>query len=249
MHRVASLGLRSLLERYESLTSGMVCHLLDWMLLEEFRSEKHCLELVLSNSLIRDIVVFCRTSTRDVVGDDVAAQEAQRLRAVGEKLFAATFVMHTGFLPLNEEEPRKEGQAPKPQTSDAAPEDKECPWDTGDLDLPLLQHTPATEEALHLARRVLLRGLFRRQRAGVENDVPTTVRYWPLGQWNQCRDVAQISEAFTFVTNCWRDLQAAKAASRWSDAEADPSVGTRWVEDEESLFCIFSELELKSLQP
>ncbi|CAJ1455620.1 unnamed protein product, partial [Effrenium voratum] len=87
----------------------------------------------------------------------------------------------------------------------------ECPWDSGDLDLPLLQHAPQSEDALHLSRRVLLRGLFRRQHAGVENDVPTILRLWALGRWPSCRDAALISEAFSFMCICWRSMRASKA--------------------------------------
>ncbi|CAE8639909.1 unnamed protein product [Polarella glacialis] len=124
----------------------------------------------------------------------------------------------------------------------------ECPWDSGDLDLPLLQHVPNTEDALHLSRRVLLRGLFRRQRAGVENDVPTTVRLWALGRWRTCRDTELVSEALAFVSNCWRSLRAAKAASQQTAAEKDPECVQSWVSDEEALFKMFSDLEFWRLQ-
>eukprot|EP00439_Symbiodinium_sp_Y106_P052708 s1640_g7.t1 len=87
----------------------------------------------------------------------------------------------------------------------------------GDLDLPLLQHVPQTEDALQLSRRVLLRGLFRRQHAGVENDIPTIVRLWALGRWPSCRDAALIGEAFSFACSCRRNLRETKATEdTWS---------------------------------
>merc|ERR1712113_266358 len=117
----------------------------------------------------------------------------------------------------------------------------------GDLDLPLLQHVPNIGEALHLSRRVLLRGLFRRQRAGVENDVPTTVRLWTLGRWPMCRDAGLISEAFGFLSLCWKALRSTKAEAKWDD----PICGCTadWLRDEESLFKMFAELEFWRLQP
>ncbi|CAE7256401.1 pucI, partial [Symbiodinium sp. KB8] len=53
MHRVASVVLRRLLARYESLGRTDLCHLLDHVLLEDFREEKHCQDLVLNNPLVQ----------------------------------------------------------------------------------------------------------------------------------------------------------------------------------------------------
>eukprot|EP00434_Breviolum_minutum_P017473 symbB.v1.2.015422.t1/scaffold1151.1/size135147/1 len=113
MHRVASVVLRRLLARYESLSRADLCHLLDHMLLEDFREEKHCQDLVLNNDLVQDITVYCRVSTRAVAqfprdDSDVfqgASEETEllRLRKVGERLFAAVFVLHGGFLPDQED--------------------------------------------------------------------------------------------------------------------------------------------------
>lgn len=266
VHRVASVVLRRLLARYEELGRAELCHLLDRVLLEDFRAEKHCQDLVLNNELVQDITVYCRVSTRAVAsqlsggsrlrpqinggasGSESGSATVQgtsgdadllRLRKVGEKLFAAVFVLHNGFLPLKEE-PERRGE---PLAWQAA----ECPWDSGDLDLPLLQHVPDSGDALHLSRRVLLRGLFRRQHAGVENSVPTTVRLWALGRWPTCRDASLISEAFRFVTNCWRDLLEAKAKARWSDVQ-DPQRAEQFLRDEETLFQMFSDLEFWRLQ-
>eukprot|EP00439_Symbiodinium_sp_Y106_P043434 s980_g5.t1 len=112
MHRVASVVLRRLLARYESLGRTDLCHLLDHVLLEDFREEKHCQDLVLNNPLVQDIVVYCRVSTRAVALKQPTAALVQgtsgdtdllRLRKVGERLFAAVFVLHGGFLPLQEQ--------------------------------------------------------------------------------------------------------------------------------------------------
>jgi len=251
-HRVASFVLRRLLARYESLNCVDLCHLLHHVLLEEFRDEKHCMDLVLKNELIQDIVVFCRVSTRAAAASREAEGEGDgsavvsgtsgvvewlRLRRVGEQLFAATFVIHNGLLPLTEDQEPREGSGWR-----AA----ECPWDSGDLDLDLLRHVPETEDALHLSRRVLLRGLVRRQLAGVEDDVPTLVRLWALGRWPQCRDAGLVSEAFGFVSLCWRALRSAKASARWPVAGEQ---GAAWLADEENLFQMFSDLEFWRLQP
>eukprot|EP00435_Cladocopium_sp_Y103_P065126 s147_g27.t1 len=119
MHRVASVVLRRLLARYESLSRADLCHLLDNVLLEDFREEKHCHDLVLNNALVQesavDITVYCRVSTRSVAqtvqsdSESVLQGTSQdtdllRLRKVGERLFAAVFVLHGGFLPSDQEE-------------------------------------------------------------------------------------------------------------------------------------------------
>jgi len=246
MHRVASVVLRRLLARYESLSRADLCHLLDHMLLEDFREEKHCQDLVLNNDLVQDITVYCRVSTRAVAqqrdDSDVfqgASEETEllRLRKVGERLFAAVFVLHGGFLP-DQEETVCQRQGEHWQVA-------ECPWDSGDLDLPLLQHVPYIEDALHLSRRVLLRGLFRRQHADVENDVPTIVRLWALGRWDSCRDAGLISEAFSFLCICWRSLRQKKAATN----TVEPDIETcSWITDEESLFRMFADLQFWRLQ-
>uniref|UniRef100_A0A7S4PYX1 Uncharacterized protein n=1 Tax=Alexandrium monilatum TaxID=311494 RepID=A0A7S4PYX1_9DINO len=262
MHRVASIVLRRILARYESLPRGEFCHLVEDVLLKDFHDVSHCIELVLVNSLIQDIVVYCRVRTRSVghledklpenenseavggSGGPVSPGDAEllRVRKVGEALFAAAFVLHNGFLPLTEEPDRKGENWPAGPLGVA-----ECPWDSGDLDLPLLRHVPGSEDALHLLRRVLLRGLFRRQRAEIENDVPTTVRLWELGRWPTCRDAVLISEAFGFVGNCWRTLHDAKAKATWGDDGKDGRAN--WVADEEDLYQMFSDLEFWRLQP
>jgi len=216
------------------------------MLLEDFREEKHCQDLVLNNDLVQDITVYCRVSTRAVAqqrdDSDVfqgASEETEllRLRKVGERLFAAVFVLHGGFLP-DQEETVCQRQGEHWQVA-------ECPWDSGDLDLPLLQHVPYIEDALHLSRRVLLRGLFRRQHADVENDVPTIVRLWALGRWDSCRDAGLISEAFSFLCICWRSLRQKKAATN----TVEPDIETcSWITDEESLFRMFADLQFWRLQ-
>lgn len=246
MHRVASVVLRRLLARYESLSRADLCHLLDNVLLEDFREEKHCHDLVLNNALVQDITVYCRVSTRSVAqatsdSDAVLQGTSQdtdllRLRKVGERLFAAVFVLHGGFLPNEEETCPRRGEHWQVA---------ECPWDSGDLDLPLLQHVPLTEDALHLSRRVLLRGLFRRQHADVENDVPTIVRLWALGRWGSCRDAALISEAFSFLCICWRSQRAKKALAVGLEPDID---NCHWIQDEESLFRMFADLQFWRLQ-
>ncbi|CAJ1330526.1 unnamed protein product, partial [Effrenium voratum] len=65
-HRVASVVLRRLLARYESLSRPDLCHLLDHVLLEDFHKEKHCQDLVLNNAMVQDITIYCRVSTRSV---------------------------------------------------------------------------------------------------------------------------------------------------------------------------------------
>jgi len=253
-HRIASVVLRRLLARHTSLDRIELCNLLEHMLLEDFRYETHCQDLVFNNALVQDIVVYCRVSTRAVampeeggpntsavVPGSSGAADLLRLRQVGEKLFAAVFVIQNGFLPLSEEPDRGSESWPAGPLGVA-----ECPWDSGDLDLPLLKHVPHHEDALHLLRNVLLRGLFRRQRAGVENDVPTTARLWALGRWPSCRDTALISDAFRCLSNCWRALRADKAGAKWRD-EGQKQSGR--LSDEESLFKMFSDLEFWRLQP
>lgn len=68
--------------------------------------------------------------------------------------------------------------------------------------------------------QVLLRGLVRRQRAGVESDVRTTLRLWALGRWRSCTDEALIGEAFAFATSCWRAHVVAVRAPEGSDDAA-----------------------------
>merc|ERR1712178_606237 len=98
-----------------------------------------------------------------------------RLREVGVKLFSLTFVLHGGYLP-----------------QDGA---DECLWDNGALDAALLAHVPTTEDALQLARRVLLRCLWKGVTSGKEgseaihpSDVETISRLWTFGRWPRCQD-------------------------------------------------------------
>lgn len=260
-HRIASVVLRRLLARHESLSTRKLCNLLD-AVLEDFRFERHCEDLVLHHAIAQELVVFCRVRTRCVASADESCQgsprartaggsiglyagspndpDAFRLRRVGEKLFAAVFVAHHGFLPLSEESESRGEHWP------AGPLGMECPWDSGDLDLPLLHHVPTNDDSLHLSRRVLLRGLVRRQRAGLESDVPTVARLWTLGRWTCCRDGPLISEAFAFLTTCWRTLYSAKASSGW---EGMARRSAEQLADEVSLFKMFSDLELWRLSP
>lgn len=250
VHRAASIVLRRLLAQYESISRADLCHLMGNVLLEDFKNEKHCRDIVLSNTLIRDLVVFCRVATRACEAIDKAASSAGgvsanlvpgtstellRLRKVGEKLFAATFVIHSGFLPVQR------------QTDDLPREMNvvECPWDSGELDLPLLEHVPLGEDALHLARRVLLRGLFWCQRGDDRDNVPAIARLWALGRWPSCRDATLISEAFKFLGSCWRDLRARKA----TDVSATAVECQSRLKDEEALFKMFSDLEFWRLPP
>lgn len=250
IHRAASVVLRRLLAQYQSISRMEVCHLIGNVLLEDFKNEKHCRDIVLSNALIRDIVVYCRVTTRaceasnktsgdcgaDVVPGTSPETELLRLRKVGEKLFAATFVIHNGFLPEQEK-----------SDATSATDTVECPWDSGELDLPLLDQVPLSEDALHLARRVLLRGLFRRQLTSDRNDVPGIARLWALGRWPSCREATLISEAFKFLADCWRDLRARKADV--TGASLTLAECQRRLKDEDALFKMFSDLEFWRLPP
>eukprot|EP00929_Paragymnodinium_shiwhaense_P033891 TRINITY_DN18525_c1_g1_i1.p1 TRINITY_DN18525_c1_g1~~TRINITY_DN18525_c1_g1_i1.p1 ORF type:complete len:1091 (+),score=312.50 TRINITY_DN18525_c1_g1_i1:79-3351(+) len=255
-HRSAAIVLRRLLARHELLERAALCSLLRDVLLAEtqFVREKHCHDLVLKHAVCRELIVFCRMATRGIAHaadskvvarsstDTVVADDSDdlTLRCLGERLFATVFVLHGGFLPSVEED-RETKTGLNWTTAD-------CPWDTGDLDLPLLQHAPLNEESLQLARRVLLRGLFRRQRAGVEDDVATTMRLWPLGRWRSCREVSLISEAFGFLSRSWKQLQVRRSETS-READGCPSKAAGLLEDTEALFKMFAELEFWRLPP
>lgn len=262
-HKSASSVLRKLLGQHEQNGRSELCHVLGHVLLEEFRDEPHCHELIFTHPIARDLTVYCRASTRAVATseegtlDDIAVvpgtsgdAEMLRLRKVGERLFAHIFVTHSGFLPAAEAEDEPSARQGLNWTA------VECPWDSGDLDLPLLQHVPDDENALHLLRRVLLRGLLRRQQIGVESDVPTTARLWAYGRWPGCHDAGLISEAFAFLSSCWRALRcqrargaAGTAASAATEAAASAAadlsgdMASRDGHEEESLFAMFKELQ------
>eukprot|EP00927_Polykrikos_kofoidii_P061056 TRINITY_DN55948_c0_g1_i1.p1 TRINITY_DN55948_c0_g1~~TRINITY_DN55948_c0_g1_i1.p1 ORF type:complete len:918 (-),score=168.44 TRINITY_DN55948_c0_g1_i1:29-2782(-) len=258
-HRIASVVLKRLVGRHEMHSKADLSHVLEHILLDEFRSERYCQELIMNSAVARDLTVYCRVSTRSVAhledppslnnsaekstGFSLVVVDADvlRLRKAGQKLFAAVFVTHAGFLPAAEEESH--------ERQDLNWTTAECPWDNGDLDLPLLRHVPQTDEALHLSRRVLLRGLLRRQRAGVESDVPTTVRHWELGRWPLCREAGLIAEAFAFLGSCWRGLRADGAARPWPTQTADASAVEARLQNEEAVFQMFSDLEFWRLQP
>eukprot|EP00927_Polykrikos_kofoidii_P050639 TRINITY_DN44530_c0_g1_i1.p1 TRINITY_DN44530_c0_g1~~TRINITY_DN44530_c0_g1_i1.p1 ORF type:complete len:908 (+),score=115.60 TRINITY_DN44530_c0_g1_i1:246-2969(+) len=224
-HRCASIVLRNLLSRHQFHSLTDLCYLLETMLLDEFWVTDHCHELVVPHVAVRDVALYCRSRTRAVshreqkiseqseAGTDSTTTCLLRLREIGERLFAAIFVAHGGFLPPIKHEMAKQ----RCQGWTIA----ECPWDSGDLDLPLLEHVRDEEDTLNLARRVLLRGLWRRQRAGVESDVVTTMSLWPLGRWNTCREAGLISEAFRFLCSCWRDLFRRRAATKWLRSTSD----------------------------
>jgi len=184
-----------------------------------------------------------------ILGSSIDA-DMLRLRKVGERLFATVFVTHRGFLPLAEEE--------SSELHGLSWTAAECPWDSGDLDLQLLQHVPSNETALHLSRLVLLRGLLRRQRAGVESDVGTTVRLWALGRWPLCRDAELIAEAFGFLSSCWRNLCSQQAIAVWQRSGEDAGAPEKAIDealntktrqecpttsDQEAIFRMFADLE------
>lgn len=245
-HRVSSTVLRRLLGRYTSLSRSELCHLLNHVTLEEFASEPHYHELILNSVLIRDLVVHCRVSTRSAIGMgkdlSVDGVDCLKLRQVGEKLFSAAFVVHNGFLPA-----KGPLDVHSSLVDPCAPSGSlviDCPWDSGSLDLPLLSHVPQNEDALHLAQRVLLRGLLRRQRRA-ESDIPNVVRLWELGCWPRCRDAALIGEAFKFLSTLWATLVLQRTAASGSNGGA---VCDR-VTDEEALFKMFQDLEFWRLPP
>jgi len=249
-HRVAARVLRQLLSRYENLGRAELRHLLDHVLLKEFAVEPHFQELLLTNHLVQDLVVHCRVATRAA---EHGNSDASKLREVGERLFAASFVHHHGFLPASA------------TTADGciAGTGDECPWDSGDLDLPLLAHAPQSEDSLHLARCVLLRGLLRRQSSGRDSSVPAIQMVWPLGSWQSCRDAALVLEAFRFLKVIWmeqRQRQVAAGVTTPSPAEdSAPACSgaaveakvllTQWATDQETLFAMFADLELWLLPP
>ena len=129
----------------------------------------------------------------------------------GEKLFSAAFVVHNGFLPA-----KGSLDVHSSLVDPCAPSGSlviDCPWDSGSLDLPLLSHVPQNEDALHLAQRVLLRGLLRRQRRA-ESDIPNVVRLWELGCWQSLEPTcggcetgisAVVSDADAQITSMHRE--------------------------------------------
>lgn len=161
--------------------------------------------VILQHTLMTDLVLWMRSgaasggsrtgarSFAPTASVDVSEADAERLREVGVQLFSATFVLHKGYLPV--------------KGSD------ECPWDDGALDLALLAHVPTIEDALQLARQVLLRCLWKgvaSGRAGVDSvhphDVETITRLWSFGRWPRCQDVDLISQAMAFLSACWREV-------------------------------------------
>jgi hypothetical protein len=193
-HRAASVTLRQMLAMYMSTDPEEVCDLVEHVFFAELMEEKHSSKVILKHAFIRDLVLWMRSGgnpdgARMGAGallPSSAEASALRLREVGVKLFAATFILHDGYL--------GDGSS-------------ECPWDDGSLDLPLLEHVPQIEDALQLARRVLLHCLWRGAAEGGDKyDVSTITRLWRLGRWSYCQDVVLIGKALAFLSACWRAL-------------------------------------------
>mmetsp|Transcript_94132 Transcript_94132/g.176970 ORF Transcript_94132/g.176970 Transcript_94132/m.176970 type:complete len:561 (+) Transcript_94132:116-1798(+) len=212
--RLASITLRRLLATYETMECDEICDLVENIFLDELIDEEHCYKVIVQHALMRHLILWMRSggasdgARTGALAFNSQASGADRLRQVGERLFTVAFVAHRGFLPsaLNE-----------------------CPWDSGALDLQMLEHVSATEDALQLARRVLLRCLHRevsgsRARCALQTtsanpcsttsgtaaarkdaqDAQAIAGLWPLGRWTVCQDVVLISEAFRFLCACWR---------------------------------------------
>eukprot|EP00927_Polykrikos_kofoidii_P022816 TRINITY_DN21182_c0_g1_i1.p1 TRINITY_DN21182_c0_g1~~TRINITY_DN21182_c0_g1_i1.p1 ORF type:complete len:823 (+),score=139.03 TRINITY_DN21182_c0_g1_i1:241-2709(+) len=193
----ASQTLRWMLARYESMDPEVLCGLIENILLAELVDEAHSHDEVIQHPLTRDIVVWMRSG--GVVGGArlgakgyvASASDGiqERLREVGVRLFEVAFVPSGGFFAGT--------------TASTAEKPVECPWESGVLDLPLLARVPPVEDALQLARRVILHYLRRRSTI---DDVREFARVWPLGRWQLCRDAVLIGEAFAFLANCWKTL-------------------------------------------
>jgi len=265
-HYAASVTLRRMLARYASTDPSELCDLIEDFLFEELMAEEHAHQAILKHELTRHLILWMRSGgapdgARDGAlgfvppGPDVP-KEVKRLRAVGERLFAVAFTVHDAFLPRDDDGGARGLPKEAAGLAAAAPVTCTCPWDTGALDLPLVARTPPTEDALQLARRVLLRCVHRRHGGG-RPDIPALARDWHLGKWSLCRDPALISEAFALLSRCWRataglpglgDLAGpppAASAGALGNAATVPLVGEggRRIA-EEMLFKMFTDLEV-----
>lgn len=207
-HRAASVTLRRMLARYETTPPEEVRRLIEELLFEELMEEQHAQKVILEHALARHLVLWMRSGAvpggarlgalgfqhgqEDGSGAGEAPEDVRRIRQVGERLFAVTFVPQGGFLPA----------APADAGQDAVP--TPCPWDAGELDLTLLSRVPQTEDALQLTRRVLLRSALKDR--GHPADVHSLAQLWPLGRWSFCHDPVLIGEALRFLSACWRAL-------------------------------------------
>lgn len=250
--RLASTTLRRLLATYESMERNELCDIIESVFLDALIDEEHCYKVIVQHALMWQLIFWMRSggvangARTGACSFNTQASGTDRLRQVGQRLFTVAFVAHQGFLP---------------------PTFDECPWDSGVLDLQMLVHVPATEDALQLARRVLLRCLHRevagsaaRGIAGTTQDARGIAGLWPLGRWTACRDVALISEAFQFLCACWRalvglpglgdisgalskDIIASGAELQGVDGAALVGAGSRRLA-EELLFKMFTDLEI-----
>lgn len=272
-HPAASVTLRKMLARFASTEHAVTCNLIEDLLLSELCDEEHSQQVILKHPLTRQLVFWLRSggspdgaklgarawlgsATGKAPESNDAPSEASSLRRVGERLFEVSFVAQGGFLQENEAS----------ETS--------CPWANGTLDEALLARVPPTEDALALARKLLLRRLLRprqsRSEAIEEGIVCRWSSLWPLGCWTRCRDPGLIGEAFSWLISCWRGLAtlpglgdlagplpvAALPSSFSSIDEMDPAVlgqllvgtGSRR-KAEELLFKMVTELEIWRLPP
>lgn len=257
--RLASITLRKILATYESMDRDDLCALIEDLLFDELLDEEHCHKAIVQHVLMRNLILWMRSggvaggARRGNLLFDPQASRAERLRQVGERLFAVAFVAQHGFLP--------------------SPFIEQCPWDSGALDLQILTHASATEDALQLARRVLLRCLQRDTAKGkggdpedssgtkpIIKDAGTIAGLWPLGRWSLCRDVGLISEAFYFLSACWRAVVGLPGLGDISDSLSEEIIaggyrfgdidgaalvgaGSRRLA-EELLFKMFTDLEI-----
>lgn len=165
-------------------------------------------------------------------GQAEASPEVQRLRQVGERLFEVSFVLHDGYLGATDAAPR---------------EASECPWDTGELDLPLLARAPATEDALQLARRVVLHCLHHPQRT---ENVESLLELWQLGRWTLCHDPGLIGTAFSLLTTLWRTLAGLPGLGDLTGPQLPSGSGASLLSpagrqaSEATLFRMFTDLEV-----
>lgn len=221
--RFAGSTLRRALASYATVDLPVVCDLLD-VLTDEYANSS-----IVQQPLLRQLVLWacsgsggtCASRPPRVTAD---VEGERRLRQLGERLFEISFLPQHGFLPDAPEDADAAAECP----SEPLP-DSECPWDTGILDVVLLRRVPASEDALRLARRVLLRCL-RLRRA--EGDPRELSELWPLGRWPLCGDPALVGQAFALLSAAWRRL----VAPAWSGPER--------LEGEELLTRLFSTLQV-----
>lgn len=232
----ASVTFRQLLANFSNTDRVEFVQFMEDIFFEELVWEQHCFEEIVQHAVMRDVLLWLLAGgqpsgeTQGMLLADGVDRTGQKLQRLAIRLFATMFVPHRAFL-----------ERPASTHTHGETAMEQCLWDSGALKLDLLRHVPCTEDALQLARRVLLRHFER-----VELSTLEVAQLWPLGKWHLCRDAGLIGEGFKLLCGRWKALRVQPGLGG-SVTSASHTWERR--EGEEALFTMFTDLEVWRLPP